>query len=105
MQQRTEINCPSSGRADTTDPFTASDLVMDVICTTGDNRSGDDQIPCTFPPPAFFCPEVSFIASGEGTCTVRVGAFGSCTNASIAAYELAVTLDGGPALLALVVDD
>lgn len=90
---------------DTVNPGTASDLYFSVICDTGDFVQGDDEQPCTFPPPAFQCPLAGFVASGDGLCVVTVDSFSSCTSAATSDYELSVTVDGAAAPLLLTADD
>ncbi|MEE8549817.1 MAG: thrombospondin type 3 repeat-containing protein [Gemmatimonadota bacterium] len=95
-------------RADTTNLENASDLVMEMVCTTGDTQAADDEVVCAFPAPEFRCPEFSFIASGDGTCQIAVfvsGFSGSCPETDIAEYALTVSLDGVDAPRTLLGDD
>jgi hypothetical protein len=95
-------------RADTTNIATAADLVMEMVCTTGDSMTADDEFPCTFSPPEFRCPELTFVPSGDGTCQVALfvsGFAGSCTDPTVADYGFAVTVNGVDASWTLVGDD
>ena len=95
-------------RADTPNLATAADLVMEMVCTTGDSKAADDEIVCAFAPPEFRCPEFSFTASGDGTCQVVVfasGFAGSCTDTTVAEYALTVSVDGIDVSRTLLGDD
>lgn len=56
----------------------------------------DDEVPCTFPPPEFQCPD-AFTATGEDVGIIVFEAQ-SCAS-DVAEYELTVTLGGEPAEL------
>jgi hypothetical protein len=91
--------------ADTTDAGTAADLCVEVACDNGQGGYGDDNVPCTFPPPSFSCPLVSFTANSNTTCSVVVKTCaGQCADSSTARYRLDMTgagatldLDDAPA--------
>ena len=91
-------------RADTTAASTAADLFFDVDCPD-ESVSADDEVDCTFPPPAFRCPQATFTAPATGTCTVQVRNFETCASNTSAAYSLTVTRDTVPARIALRDDD
>jgi hypothetical protein len=78
--------------ADTIDAATAADLCFQGTCTDGTSFYGDDEVSCTFPPPAYACPETSFVASSDATCTMNVMTCSpSCADPSTARYRLDVT--------------
>jgi len=90
---------------DTTDAATAADLRFSAICDTGDFVVGEDEVPCSFVPPAGSCPENGFVASADGICVVRVDVLDGACFAGTADYRLSVTLDGEEAPVLLVGDD
>jgi hypothetical protein len=91
--------------ADTVDAATAADLCFFGSCP-GNFFGGDDNVACTFPPPAFSCPQDSFVASTGGTCTIAVRTCSSaCADPGMANYSLTVQRDGVFADLTLVGDD
>ena len=96
-------------RADTVDLATAADLCFGPGsgCTTGDDISGDEDVPCTFPSPTEFdCPEDSFTASADGQCTVEIAeCIGDCANPALANYTLSVQRDSVDAPVRLTADD
>lgn len=92
-------------RGDTVDAATAADLFMTLTCGS-QSDSGDDEVACTFPPPAFACPLATLTATSNTLCTVDFTTFpGNCTDNAIANYELSVEVDGIGAFLELVGDD
>jgi len=95
--------------ADTADASTAADLCfgIDSGCTTGDAISGDEDVPCTFTGSlGHDCPQDSFVATGNGTCTVEVTeCAGDCTDNNRANYSLTVMKNASPAQLELIADD
>ncbi len=92
-------------RADTTAAPTAADLGFDVDCP-GFSAFADDEVPCTFPPPLFACPQSAFTAPETGTCVVEVRAVTTvCASPATAAYSLSVTRDNVAARLVLRDDD
>jgi hypothetical protein len=91
--------------ADTIDQETAADLALEVVCGNQTTLIADDELPCSFPPPAFGCPAGSFVAPADGTCTLIIRSFGSCSDESTARYRAGVERDGLSANLTLVGDD
>lgn len=100
--------------ADTVDPDTAADLCVTLNCP-GDfcslfapdsSCAGDDELPCSFPPPQFACPEAGQIARLSGACrlTLEVCSL-PCASAARARYRLNVTVDGAPVALSAVSSD
>jgi hypothetical protein len=88
--------------ADTTDAQTAADLCFVGSCTDGQSFAGDDDVACSFPPPAFACPETTFTAIADSTCTVDVQTCSpTCSDPFTADYRLDVTGTD----LTLVLDD
>jgi sugar lactone lactonase YvrE len=78
--------------ADTVDAATAADLSFVGSCQGGEVFSGDnDDVACTFPPPANQCPQASFVAASDETCTVEVRRGSSICASSVAQYRLRVT--------------
>ena len=62
--------------------------------------SGDDDFPCTFPPPEYSCPEFSAFAELGGDYAVVVLQLGCADGNELAAYALRVTVaDGGQAVI------
>ena len=94
-------------RADTVDNATAADLRFSGDC--GPRMiSGDEEIACTFPPPAFQCPEFEFRATANATCTVHIDIFAgpqACASLEAANYVLTVEADDAPVDLTLIRDD
>ena len=69
---------------------------------------GDEEIACTFPPPAFQCPEFEFRATANATCTVHIDIFAgpqACASLEAANYVLTVEADDAPVDLTLIRDD
>ncbi|MCB9761166.1 MAG: hypothetical protein H6739_15100 [Alphaproteobacteria bacterium] len=54
---------------------------------------GDDEFPCSFPPPEYACPQVSFDAPGDVVVLVQV--YGECVGPD-AGYLLMIDQDGIP---------
>jgi hypothetical protein len=96
-------------RADTADAATAADLRFSGNCGGVDVIQGDEEVACTFPPPAFACPQDAFTATVNATCTLDVEVFPSlpptCAAAETANYILSVEIDGTPTSLTFVRDD
>ncbi len=83
--------------ADTLDAATAADLRLRVRRPDGSElHEADDDVACTFPPPAYSCPEHSFTAAVGGLyyAEVYVGTSESCFDHNQANYQLTVTVDG-----------
>jgi cysteine-rich repeat protein len=93
--------------ADTVDAGTAADLCFSGSCSpSSDIFFGDDNFACTFPPPSFSCPQDTFVATGNATCTVEVRVCSAaCADPNTANYSLTVTRNGIHTLLTLVGDD
>jgi hypothetical protein len=66
----------------------------------------DDDVPCTYPPPSYSCPEHTFTAAVSGLYYVEVyvGASQSCYDHSRVNYQLTVTLDQQDTALILIKD-
>ncbi len=59
--------------------------------------SGDDEFPCSFPPPTYLCPEANATSAGGGSyfVLVGIGAPDDCAS-SIGEYQLEVLANGSP---------
>jgi hypothetical protein len=91
-------------RVDTTDAATAADLCAELTC--GELLLiGDDEVSCTFPPPAYACPRMTGIPTTDGTCSVSVRMCSTCGNPDRADYALVVGVAGEEANPQLVTDD
>ncbi|MBN2725574.1 MAG: hypothetical protein JXR95_16030 [Deltaproteobacteria bacterium] len=94
--------------ADTVDAETAADLRMMIKNPDGtDLHESDDEVPCTFPPPDYQCPEYSFTSQNSGLYLVEVyvGTSQKCADFSLVNYVLNVTVDGmSPELFMLIKD-
>lgn len=89
-------------RVDTADVATAADLCLTVQCPGREPLRGDDDVPCSFAPPSFSCPEVHFFSFDAQTCTGAVTTCSTaCRDPGTARYRLTVIGTG----LALVSDD
>ncbi|MCH6561441.1 MAG: matrixin family metalloprotease [Myxococcales bacterium] len=94
-------------RADTVDSATAADLRFSGDCGPQE-IAGDEEIACTFPPPAFKCPEFEFTAPTDATCTLHINIFpgaSACASVETAGYVLTVEADDAPVDLTFVRDD
>ena len=95
-------------RADTLSAATTSDLCVQVYDTNGTSSLGsfDDNFECTYPPPAFRCPEGTITdVPTTGFIFVRVNQCSTnCADASNNEYELTVTRNGSPAVLMSTAD-
>jgi len=94
-------------KADTVDAATAADLRMRVSLPNMEELvEADDDFDCTFPPPAYSCPEHSFTAGEDGLyfAEVYVGSTEQCYDYSLVNYKLEVTVDGNHTDLILVKD-
>jgi hypothetical protein len=94
-------------RADTVDPATAADLRLRVRWPDGaELLEADDDVDCTFPPPAWSCPAAGFSADVAGLYLIEVyvGTSESCADRSQVGYALTVTVDDAPAELILIRD-
>ena len=67
--------------------------------------SGDDDFPCTFPPPEYSCPEFSAFAELGGDYAVVVLQLGCADGNELAAYALRVTVGGSSRSATLIGDD
>jgi hypothetical protein len=91
-------------RVDTTDAATAADLCAELTC--GELQvTGDDDVPCTFPPPSYACPRITGIPTTDGDCFVSVHMCSTCANPDRAAYSLVVGVAGEEANPQLITDD
>lgn len=82
--------------ADTVDAATAADLRMRIRRPDGSElHEADDDVACTYPPPAYSCPEHSFNASTSGLYYVEVyvGASERCFDHNLVNYQLTVRVD------------
>ncbi len=94
--------------ADTADAATAADLRLRVrLPDSTELFEADDDTPCTYPPPAYSCPEYGFTATSGGLyfAEVYVGASESCFDRSQANYVLTVTVEDQPAELIQIQDE
>lgn len=57
---------------------------------------GDDEVPCSYPPPDYACPQILANVEPTDDLLVVVGVVGSCADTDIA-YELSVEHESGPA--------
>lgn len=92
---------------DTVDAATAADLRMRIRRPDGTELyEADDEVACSFPPPAYSCPEHSFTADTAGLYYVEiyVGSTQQCFDHSRANYQLTVTLDSQQTDLILLQD-
>jgi hypothetical protein len=99
-------------RADTTLAATASDLSASIGTSATSFfdsvvASGDDDVPCTHPPPSYSCPEMTWtVTSGLSTIYIAVlHASHSCADADVSDYVLYVTVDGTEVLPTLHGDE
>ena len=93
---------PVTVTADTVDAATAANLCFTIQCPGQSALSGNDEVPCTFAPPAAACPQRSFVPAGTATCRITVGLCSSaCADDGRARYALRVL----GAVPALAVDD
>lgn len=67
--------------------------------------AGDDQCACTFPPPAFSCPQFAAVAAAAGLMRVEVYSFGGGCAGTVGGYRLWIQSDGIDVPATLVVDD
>ncbi|MCO4748027.1 MAG: hypothetical protein KC912_24755 [Proteobacteria bacterium] len=66
---------------------------------------GDDEFVCTFPPPEYECPEMTYTSTG-GTLGLIVGGYAdACNSTNVGTYSLSVTLGGAPITPSLVTND
>jgi cysteine-rich repeat protein len=82
--------------ADTADSDTAADLRLRIRRPDGSEvYEADDDMDCTYPPPAYSCPEYGFSADTSGLhyVEVYVGTTQSCFDHSLANYQLTVKVD------------
>lgn len=94
-------------RVDTVDAETAADTRLRIRNPDGSELyEADDEVDCTFPPPAYRCPEHTFTAPTDGlyTLEVYVGTSEQCASQTLARYELTAEVAGSPAELILVRD-
>lgn len=92
---------------DTVDAETAADTRLLVRLPDGaELHEADDDVDCTFDPPAWSCPQHRFTAGTTGLFTVEVyvGSSEACYDRHLVNYELTVTVDGEPSELILVRD-
>lgn len=92
---------------DTVDAQTAADTRMRIRLPDGTElHEADDDVPCTFAPPKYSCPQYTFTAATSGLYTVEVyvGSSESCYDHSRVNYELTVNLDGQPSELVHIKD-
>ena len=96
-------------RADTVDLLSAGDLCFGTNsgCDNGDDISGDEEVPCSFPSPTgFACPQSGLTATADGVCTVEVEECNNdCANAGHADYTLSVQIGGNDVPVQLTADD
>jgi len=93
---------------DTVDAATAADLRMRIRRPDGSEvHEADDDVACTYPPPAYSCPEHSFTADTAGLYYVEVyvGASQSCFDHNLVNYQLTVQVDSQQADLIAVKDE
>jgi hypothetical protein len=67
--------------------------------------SGDDNVPCTYPPPSFSCPFYEVVAGASGAVGITVAAFECPDDPGYGEYSIAVLVDGGAATPVLIADD
>ncbi len=94
-------------KVDTVDANTAADMRLRLRSPDGaEIAEADDEVPCTYPPPSYSCPEHSFVATSPGIYTVEVyvGSSESCFDKSLVNYGLTVTVDDQPSDLILFKD-
>jgi hypothetical protein len=92
---------------DTVDAATAADTRLRVRSPDGSElHEADDDVPCTFPPPAYSCPQYEFTAAATGLHAVEiyVGSSERCADRTLANYQLTVEVAGAPGALILVRD-
>jgi cysteine-rich repeat protein len=92
---------------DTVDTATAADTRMRIRRPDGSElHEADDDVACTYPPPAYSCPEHSFTADTSGLYYVEVyvGMSESCFDHTLVNYQLMVTVDDQQTDLILVGD-
>lgn len=89
---------------DTADQATAADLCAELTCGELD-LFGDDDVPCTYPPPAYACPRTAGVPTTDGPCQVVVRTCSVCADETRAAYSLVISVAGEEAHPTLVTDD
>lgn len=92
---------------DTVDAQTAADTRLRIRAPDGTElHEADDDVACTYPPPAYSCPSYSFTAPSDGlyTLEVYVGASQRCADPSLARYVIIAEVAGEDAELILVRD-
>ncbi len=92
--------------ADTFDPAIILYFGSDPWNLPAQNEGGgDDQLPCTFPPPQYQCPWFLHTVQNTGPhlLVVAVGDFNQCV-APTGGYDLTVMVNGAPTTLTLVGD-
>jgi hypothetical protein len=109
---RFTVNGAGSGQvtADTVSAATAADLAAFVLdgsdLTTATNLgSGDDELTCTYPPPAYQCPQFVAEYPASGTYYVVIYAYADSCAGSSAGYVMTVEFNGTPVALASEAQD
>jgi len=94
---------PVTVTVDTVSDGSAFDPYMAVVDPSGCTIStSDDAFECTFPPPKWGCPSISFEATEAGTYAVDVTSYGDCAGTSA---NYAVYVSGGTGLVQTVDDE
>ncbi len=94
--------------ADTVNTATAADLRMRIRRPDmSELYEADDEVACTYPPPAYSCPEYAFTAQTSGLyfAEIYVGVTQHCYNHNLADYEITVTVNNQHAELIMVKDE
>ena len=66
---------------------------------------GDDEIPCTFPPPTYACPSWTHTGATGPIAVVVMGYEGDCNSSGQGDYLLIVSGPGAPSSLVIAEDD
>lgn len=96
-----------SVRVDTVDAQTAADTRLRIRAPDGTElHEADDDVACTYPPPAYSCPSYSFTAPTDGLyqLEVYVGSSQRCADPTLARYVIFAEVAGEDAELILVRD-
>jgi hypothetical protein len=94
----------TTSAAATFDPYAYLTTDTTSLASSGAIGQGDDEVPCTFPPLSYACPQ--FTANYVGPAALVIYGFvDNCNSSGMGGYEVTLTGAGAPSNFDQLLDD
>jgi len=99
-----QITVDTTSAAATFDPYAYLTTDTTSLAASGAIAAGDDEVPCTFPPPSYGCPQFDANYVGQAALVIY-GFVDNCNSSGMGGYEVTLTGAGAPSNYDQLLDD